>query len=297
MRIFQFTLMLVVAGLGIASAQVRVAATIGVIADMVQNVGGSRVRLSQVVPGASDPHSFEPKPSVIREIAGARVLFANGLGLEPFLGKLEAQLPKTARVVELAEGMPGLLEGEEHAGEEGRGEGHAHGAYDPHLWLDPTYGVRYVEKIRDTLSQLDPAGKATYAANASRYIAEIRKADAEVLACLKPIPPSRRKLVSQHEALAYFLRHYQITSVGSIADFAGQERGPQRFAKLAQEMKRQGVRVVFAEPQFSRAEARALAEATGARVRLIYSDAFDATVNTYLKLIRANGKAVCEAFR
>lgn len=297
MRTFQFTLtlMLVVAGLGIASAQVRVAATIGVIADMVQNVGGSRVQLTQAVPGSSDPHSFEPKPSVIREIAGARVLFANGLGLEPFLGKLQAQLPQEARMVELAEGMPDLLEAEEDA-EEAEKE-RAEGRYDPHLWLDPTYGVRYVEKIRDTLSQLDPAGKATYAANASRYVAEIRKADAEVLACLKPIPPSRRKLVSQHEALAYFLRRYQITSVGSITDFAGQERGPQRFARLAQEMKRQGVRVIFAEPQFPKAEARALAEATGARVGLIYSDAFDASVNTYLKLIRANGKAVCEAFR
>ncbi|RIH82612.1 metal ABC transporter substrate-binding protein [Calidithermus roseus] len=287
MRMFQLTLILAVIGFGIASAQVKVAATIGVIADMVKSVGGNRVQLSQVVPGTSDPHSFEPKPSLIREIAGARVLFANGLGLEPFLEKLQAQLPKGARVVELAEGMPKLIKAEEHA----------HGGYDPHLWLDPTYGVRYVEKIRDTLSQLDPAGKTTYAANASRYIAEIKKADAEVLACLEPIPPSRRKLVSQHEALGYFLRHYQITSVGSIADFAGQERGPQRFARLAQEMKKQGVKVVFAEPQFPQAEARALAEATGARVRLIYSDAFDANVNTYLKLIRANGKAVCEAFR
>ncbi|MER3442998.1 MAG: zinc ABC transporter substrate-binding protein [Meiothermus sp.] len=297
MRMIQLILILTVAGLGLASAQVKVAATLGFIADMVHNVGGQRVRVVQVVPNSADPHSFEPKPSVIREVASAKLFFANGLGLEPFFEKLEAQLPKTARVVELAEGMPGLLEGEEHAGEEGNGEDHAHGAYDPHLWLDPTYGVRYVEKIRDALSQADPAGKAAYAANAARYAAEIRKADAEVLACLKPIPLARRKLVSQHEALGYFLRRYRITSVGSIADFAGQERGPQRFAKLAQEMKKQGVKVVFAEPQFSQAEARALAEATGARVKLIYSDAFDATVNTYLKLIRANGKAVCEAFR
>lgn len=287
MRMFQLTLILAVIGFGIASAQVKVAATIGVVADMVKNVGGSRVQLSQVVPGAGDPHSFEPKPSLIREIAGAAVLFANGLGLEPFLEKLQAQLPKGAKVVELAEGMPNLIRTEERAP----------GGYDPHLWLDPTYGVRYVEKIRDMLSQLDPAGRATYAANASRYIAEIKKADAEVLACLEPISPSRRKLVSQHEALSYFLRHYQITSIGSITDFAGQERGPQRFTRLAQEMKKQGVKVVFAEPQFPQAEARALAEATGARVRLIYSDAFDASVNTYLKLIRANGKAVCEGFR
>ncbi|MWR20617.1 zinc ABC transporter solute-binding protein, partial [Helicobacter pylori] len=65
MRTVQFTLMLAAIGFGIASAQVKVAATTGFIADMVKNVGGSRVHTIQVVPGNSDPHSFEPKPSVV----------------------------------------------------------------------------------------------------------------------------------------------------------------------------------------------------------------------------------------
>lgn len=280
--------------LGLAMAQpIAATATTGFIADMLSNVGGERVRVTAVVPLGADPHSFEPRPSTMRELSRARVLFANGLGLEPFLDKLKAQLPQGSRVVELAEGMPGLIEGDEHSGEEG--QGHAHTAYDPHLWLDPAYGVRYVERIRDTLGQLDPAGKATYTANASRYIAAIQKADAEVRACLRAVPVDKRKVVSQHEALLYFARAYGITIVGSIADFAGQERGPQSFARLAQEMKRQGVKVVFTEPQFSPAEARALAEATGAKTARIYSDAFDAQVNTYLGLIRWNGRAVCES--
>lgn len=278
-------------GLGSAFAQVQVAATAGFIADLVKNVGGSRVRVIQVIPNGTDPHSFEPRPSVVRSIAASRLFFANGLMLEPFLPKLEAQLPGSARVVELAEGMPDLIKGEEAQ------EDHGHGGFDPHLWLDPGYGIRYVEKIRDELARLDPAGRAIFAANASRYIGEIQKADARILACLKPIPAPGRKLVSQHQALAYFLRHYGITSLGSIADFAGQERGPQSFARLAKTMREQGIKVIFAEPQFSGAEARALAEATGARVGRIYSDAFDDKVNTYLGLLEANGKAVCESFR
>lgn len=115
--------------------------------------------------------------------------------------------------------------------------------------------------------------------------------------CLQSVPPSARKVVSQHEALLYFARSYGITLVGSIANFAGQEKGPQTFARLAQEMKKQGVKVVFAEPQFSPAEAQALAQATGAKVGRIYSDAFDAQVNTYLGLIRWNGRVVCESFK
>lgn len=281
-----------------AMAQVQVAATTGFIGDLVKNVAGSRIKLTVIAPPNADPHSFEPKPSTLVGISGARVLFANGFFLEPFFGKVKAQLPKDAKAVLLAESQEGLIQGGE--GEEKLGQARASGqriGFDPHLWLDPNYGIRYIQQIRDILSQVDLAGKAAYQANAAKYIGEIKQADAEVQACLKGIPIERRKIVSQHQALGYFVRHYQIREVGSIADFAGQEKGPKSFAKLAKAMKEQGIKVIFAEPQFSGAEARALAEATGAKVGRIYSDAFDNQVNTYLGLIRANGKAVCESFK
>lgn len=271
---------------GSALAQIQVMATMGLIADLVTNVGGNRVKVTQIVPGGADPHSFEPKPSVVRAISQAEVLFANGLNFEPFLPKLVAQLPQNARVVELADGMPNLIKNKDPGQLQ----------YNPHLWLDPTYGIGYVEKVRDTLSELDSAAKASYFANASKYIIKIKAADATVQACLRSIPLEQRKLVSQHQALPYFLRYYKITSIGTIADFAGQQRGPQSLVNLAKAMKAQGVKVIFAEPQFSSAEAKVLAEATGSRVRRIYSDAFDERVSTYLDLIRANGKAVCESF-
>ncbi|MFN3392391.1 MAG: metal ABC transporter substrate-binding protein [Meiothermus ruber] len=286
-----------VLGLGWAQAgTISVAATTGFIADMIRNVGGSRVAVVQVVPDGSDPHSFEPRPSLIRSIGQSRVLFANGLGLEPFLEKLEAQLPPKARVVELAQGMPNLIEVAEDEPNQEPDHAHGHG-YDPHLWLDPTYGIRYVGKIRDTLISIDPAGRMIYTQNAARYTQQIRQADASVQRCLAGIPQARRKLVSQHESFGYFNRYYQFKSVGSIADFVGQERGPASLAQLAQVMKREGVRVILVEPQFSQGQARALAEATGARIVRIYSDAFDNTVNSYLKLIQANGQAICIALK
>ncbi|AWR86741.1 metal ABC transporter substrate-binding protein [Meiothermus taiwanensis] len=298
MRSIFWTGFMLVLGLGMAQANtLSVSATTGFLADMVRNVGGSRVSVVQVVPDGSDPHSFEPRPSVVRAIAGSKVLFANGLFLEPFLEKLEAQLPTGARVIKLAEGMPNLIAVAENEPHQEAGHAHEHGAYDPHLWLDPTYGIRYVERIRDALVTLDPAGRALYTQNAARYIQRIRQVDAEVERCLAAIPQARRKLVSQHESLSYFNRYYRLKSLGSIADFVGQERGPASLARLAQAMKKEGVRVIFVEPQFSQSQARSLAEATGARVVRIYSDAFDSTVNSYLKLIQANGQAICTAFK
>lgn len=298
MRSIAWTGVVLVLGLGIAQANtLSISATTGFLADMARHVGGSRVSVVQVVPDGSDPHSFEPRPSVVRAIAGSRVLFANGLSLEPFLGKLEAQLPAGARVIKLAEGMPNLIKVAENEPHQEAEHAHDHGAYDPHLWLDPTYGLRYVEKIRDALVALDPAGRAIYTQNAARYIQRIRQVDAEVQRCLSAIPQARRKLVSQHESLSYFNRYYRLKSLGSIADFVGQERGPASLARLAQVMKKEGVRVIFVEPQFSQSQARSLAEATGARIVRIYSDAFDRMVDSYLELIQANGQAICTAFK
>jgi zinc/manganese transport system substrate-binding protein/zinc transport system substrate-binding protein len=274
---------------------------------MVQQVAGGRVKVVPILPPGSDPHSFEPKPSSLKALAVSKALIMNGMGLEPLAEKLVKQLPKGAKAIELAEGQADLICGEQRealaklaggeAEEEVKEEHAEHGNCDPHLWLDPTYGFRYVEQIRDALSAIDPAGKSTYSKRATDYIAQIQKADAEAMACLKAIPVEKRKVVSQHQSILYLARHYQIEFVGSIANFSGQEKGSKSFVKLAQAMKEKGVKTILAEPQFSNAEAKSLAEATGAKVGIIYSDAFDKRVNSYLGLLKANGQSVCNAFK
>ncbi len=103
MRLLSFLLLL--ASLGQAQS-LRVAATTTVIADLVREVGGERVRVVSVVPMGADPHSFEPRPSSIQALSGARILFANGMNLEAFLGRILPQLPQGAQVVRSAEGLP-----------------------------------------------------------------------------------------------------------------------------------------------------------------------------------------------
>ena len=268
-----------------ASAKVSAVATTGFIADMVRNVGGSRIEVVQIVPNGADPHSFEPKPSVLKSVQNSEVFFANGLKLEPFLRKLLTQLKKSARVVLLAEGQKNLIS-------TGR-----KGEFDPHLWLDPTYGVSFVQKIEQILIELDPAGKQIYASNSKKYQAQILNEDAKVIKCLSRIPISQRNLVSQHDALEYLVRHYGLTLTGSLSDFVGQERGIKSFVALIKTIKSNNVKAIFAEPQFPVAQVTTLAEASGAKIATIYSDAFDQKVKSYLDLIRFNGLSICDAFR
>ncbi len=191
-----------------ALAQVRVAATTPILADLVREVGGSRVQVVAVVPPGADPHTFEPTPAAARALAQARVLFANGLGLEPFLPKLLGLLPQGAKVVKLGEGQPGLICAEE---EEPHQKEHAHGPCDPHLWLDPAYALRYAERIAKELTALDPQGEGQYRAHLKRFQEEVAKRDRAFQACgLKGA-----KVVVQHDAFRYFARRYGLAVVGS----------------------------------------------------------------------------------
>ncbi len=271
-----------------ALAQLSIAATTPILADLVRQVGGNRVSVVSVVPPGMDPHTFEPTPSTAKALAKSQLLFANGLGLEAFLPKLQNLLPKGARLVKLAEGQPGLICAEEEP-EEHEENGHAHGPCNPHLWLDPTYALRYAERMAQELARLDPKGKGVYQANLARFRQEVERRDQAFKACnLKGL-----KVVTQHDAFAYFARRYGLEVVGSLTATGAQEAGSQSFLRLLNRARQKGVKLVLAEPQFQGTALKALAEALGARIAVLYTDTLDRKVPHYLALLDHNLKALC----
>jgi zinc transport system substrate-binding protein len=238
--------------------------------------------VATVVPPGADPHTFEPTPALAKALSQTQLLFANGLGLEPFLPKMKTLLPKGAQVVLLAEGRKGLICG-------GDEDGHAHGPCDPHLWLDPTYALAYAETIAKELTRLDPAGQAQYRANLKRFQEEVKRRDQAFMACnLKGV-----KVVVQHDAFRYFARRYGLVVVGVLSHGGAQEVGSRTFLALVEKAKKEGVRLVLAEPQFQGKAIRTLAEAIGARVAVLYTDTLDDRVRSYLDLLDHSRKALC----
>src|SRR5690349_15007125 len=109
---------------------IPVVATTTILADLVHQVGGDRVRVESLVPKGGEVHTFDPTPSDIRRVTEARMVFRNGLGLDDWLGKLVADAGTNAKVVALAENLPGVQYlGGDHVGE----------ATNPHLWMNVAY--------------------------------------------------------------------------------------------------------------------------------------------------------------
>ena len=128
---------------------VTVVATTTEVADLVRQVGGTRVKVEGMLRPGGDPHDYEPRPSDVAAVADAAVVFRSGGEVDDWLGDVIDNAGGDAEVVSLIDSVRRLDD-------------------DPHWWQDPSNGVRAVEAIRAELTKADPDGRATYARNAER---------------------------------------------------------------------------------------------------------------------------------
>ena len=268
-----------------AGDTLQVVATTTVFADMVANIAGDRASVRSIIPTGVGPEDYEPKPDDARALDGADLIVSNGLGLDDFLdGLIDANGNDAPRLV-LGDGIPTLTVESEA---------------NPHLWLDPSIVfTHYLPIIEAKLIEIDPAGAATYRANAAAYASQVGALDAELKAEAGSIPAADRKLVTFHDAFPYFARHFGFELVGVILGSPGQEPSAGDLAALIDTVKASGVKAVFSEAQSSPALAETLAAETGAKViTTLYDDALGpAPADTYLGMMRWNMARIVEALR
>jgi ABC-type Zn uptake system ZnuABC Zn-binding protein ZnuA len=270
-----------------APAILKIVTTTTVFADIVSNVAGDRASVASIIPPGVGPEDYEPKPNDARLLDGADLVVSNGVGLDDFLDKLiQSSTGGDAPRLVLGDGIPPIV---------------VDGEANPHFWLDPTL-VRddYLPAIVRTLSQIDPAGAATYQSNAATYGATLTSLDAELAKDVESVPQSNRKLVTFHDAFPYFARHYGFEVIGVILANPGQEPSAGVLAKLVETVKAAGVKAVFSEAQFSPGLAQTLADEAGITsvVTTLYNDALGpAPADTYVGLMRWNVAQIVGALR
>jgi zinc/manganese transport system substrate-binding protein/manganese/iron transport system substrate-binding protein len=279
----------------------KVVATTTVLADLVEEVGGSKVAVTSLVPKGGEVHTFDPSPSDVAAVEGAGLVVMNGLGLDDWLRDLVSSAGGNAPVVELAPNQPGVeyLAGDEEDGNAHDGEGHASETFNPHLWLNVEYAMKYVERIRDALVAADPSDAAAYAANATAYLERLTGLDAWATEQVAAIPEANRKVVSFHEAFPYMAAAYGLEIVGTVVHAPGQDPSAREIADLVDSIKASGAKAVFAEAQFSPDLAETVAQEAGVKVVTnLYNDTLgDPPVDTYEGLIRWDIDRIVEALR
>jgi ABC-type Zn uptake system ZnuABC Zn-binding protein ZnuA len=242
-----------------AGTQLRIATTVAPITSIVANVAGGLAKITGIVPEGTNSHTFEPSPSVAATLTKTDVVFANGLVLEePTKDLADSNLPSTAALCELG---TAVLPVDQYIYDfsfprDG-------GKPNPHLWTDPKLVTDYVSVVRDVLVKTDPTNAAAYTANASAYTAKIAALDAAVTTASATIPVEDRKLLTYHDAYAYFANDYGWEVIGAIqpSDFA--EPTSREVGDLITQVKKSKVKAIFGSEVFPSAVLEQIGRETG----------------------------------
>jgi len=273
----------------IGSGPVVVVTSTTVLADMVANVGGDLVSVTSLVPKNADVHTFEPRPSDVRTVAGAQLLVMNGLGLDDWLEKTIANAAAGAPLVKLGVNLPGvtLLPGEDP------------GTQNPHLFMDVKYAEQYAERIASALEKADPARAAAFQSRAAAYEQRLESLDQWVRGQVATVPEVDRRIVTFHDAFPYYAREYGITIVGVAVEAPGQDPSAGYIARLISAIKAAGVRAIFSERQFPTQLVDQLGSETGCKVvSNLYDDSLgDPPITSYEAVIRWDTTQLVEALR
>ncbi|MGH2672520.1 MAG: metal ABC transporter substrate-binding protein [Actinomycetota bacterium] len=226
--------------------RLQVVTTVSPITNIVQNVGGTRVQVTGIVPEGTNSHTFEPAPSDARAMAEADVVFVNGLHLEePTRELAEANVRDGVDIVELGDMT---ITPEEYIFDFSFPR--EQGDPNPHLWTNPLYAKRYAEIVKDTLSELDPGNERFYEANHEAFAERIDELDGLAREVTETVPPVNRKLLTYHDSFPYFAREYGWAVIGAIqpSDFA--EPTAQDVARLIDQVRGEQVPAIFGSEVF-----------------------------------------------
>lgn len=247
-------------GDGEAGDRLQVVTTVAPITSIAANIIGDRADIVGIVPEGTNSHTFEPPPSAAEVMTTADVVFINGLQLEePTKALAEANTAEGVAIVELGDRTidPDQYKYDFSFPESG-------GKPNPHLWTDPTLVKVYADIIRDSMIEVDPAGTATYEANRDAFVELVDSFDAAMRTAFATVPEEQRKLVTYHDAYAYFADTYGWNVIGAVqpADFG--EPTPAEVVDLIEQIEAEGVTAIFGSEVFPSPILEQIAAETGA---------------------------------
>ena len=230
-----------------------------------------------IVDGYNSPHSFQLKPSHAKMLEQADIIFWIGEDLENFLEKPLATIAKKAEKIELLE-IKDIKKlkfrerniFEEHEGHDDHGddakkeehddhghdgkkeehddhEGHGHGEYDPHIWLDPINAKVILNEITEHLIENDSKNASTYKSNLAKAISEIDKLIIDVITETN----TDLSYVVFHDAYQYYENRFNINILGAMTVNPDVMPGAEQIHEIHEVIEHDNVNCILSEPQFN----------------------------------------------
>lgn len=244
----------------------RVVVTVAPLSGLVKELAPADATVTVLMPPGRSEHGYEPTGADIQALGAADLVVYVGLNLEPQVAKFLAGNPSSRRVDvcwarELEVEEPGH---EDHDHD----DGHDHGPVDQHLWLDPELVKRMVPVMAGAVRKAQAgAGLPASAPSPDGVLSRVEGMDAAYRDRLKPF--MGRAIVTHHNAWGRLAERYGLKVSAVLRPVESLEPSPAEIDKVVKAIEASGVRAIFVEPQFNAGPARRVAEAAGAKVKVL----------------------------
>ena len=247
----------------IGAPSLQVCALHPLMADLARQVGGERVKVVDLIAEGVNPHRFEPRPADLETMQASALVMAAGKNLESYLGRIKDSMQGVS-VVEVGRTLPSLSV--DKNGAYGCCPQHEAGAVDPHWWHGVDNMRRAARVVALALAEKDPAGKTIYLNNASTYSQRLDQLKRWARSELGKVPGGQRKLVTAHNAFAYFAKEFGFEVIAVAGLNREQNTTPREQAQTLDVVKKSGVRAVFPEQNTSGKVLDSMAATLGTRL-------------------------------
>ena len=272
----------------LSQRQIRAVATTGMVADVVKNVAGERVQLTQLMGPGVDPHLYKPSERNVIALADADIIFYSGLHLEAKTGEVFEKMHGRVRTVAVTDRIDRAKLNSPPEFE---------GNYDPHVWFDVGLWADTVGVVRDALIEIDPDHAELYTRNAEAYTRQLQELDQYVRDQAARLPAEKRVLITAHDAFNYFGQAYGFDVHGLQGISTATEAGAGDVQDLAAFIAERQIPAIFIEssvPTRTIEAVKAAVQSRGFDVQIggeLFSDAMGSPgtpEGTYIGMVRHN---------
>lgn len=281
----------------VSQRPIQAVTTIGMIGDIVKQVGGERVNVIGLMGPGVDPHLYKASEGDVIRLGEADIVFYNGLHLEAAMSRVFERMGGRIKTVAVTDYIDRrrLLTPDQFEGN-----------YDPHVWFDVTLWMSATERVRDALIEIDPAHAETYRANAEEYLNQLAELDDYVKTQTARLPADKRVIITAHDAFNYFGRAYGFEVRGLQGISTAAEAGTADVQGLAKFIAERQIPAIFIESSVPVRNVEAVQEAVRAQgwdVQIggeLFSDAMGTPgtdEGTYIGMVKHNIDTIVNALK
>ena len=239
-------------------ANINVAVSILPEKTFVKAIGGDKVNVSLMVLPGNSPHTYEPKPSQMKDVAKATLYFAIGVEFENVWLHKFKNLNQDMQVIDLTLGVTKLsMASHDHGSHnEHHEDEHENQSTDPHIWTSPDNVQIIARNIYRALIKADPSNESYYKQNYETFLVQIKETDSKIKSILSSKPKGTKFMVF-HPSWGYFAKAYGLKQLP--VELEGKSPKPKELIQLIKEAKEEKISAIFTQPEFSDSIAKVMA--------------------------------------